>query len=248
MGAFDFVAQFARVLSSSINPRTQSLQVDLGGIGSLFEDETDDSQGEVSEQSEMFGALGFVSRPADPEVIAGKEYACEALCMRTSDGLVPISWRDLRLNSYFPGGVPAGRIGMVGYGGGFHTIDLTDDPNGDQKTSIHFIYAPYDYSGGVPNKAMAIALDTTPGSENISMSIGGGTSGFQVTINETDGVQVRTPDTGTMFNIREDEINLTAKKIMLKGAVYLGAQAETGVPLLPGPASPPCPSLYLSPA
>jgi hypothetical protein len=167
--------------------------------------------------------------------------------MRTSDGLVPISWRDLRLNSYFPQGVPKGRIGLVGYGGGFHTIDLTDANNGDQKTSIHFIYAPYAYSNGVPSKAMAIALDTTPGQENISMSIGGGTSGFQVTVNETDGVQVRTPNEATVFNIREEEIVLSAKKIMLKGVVYLGAQAEMGVPLLAGAASPPSPSVYLSP-
>lgn len=247
MGLFDFVSQFARVLGSSINPRTQGIQVDLGGIGSLFEDETEDTQGEVSEQAAMYGALGFVSRPLDPEIIAGKEYACEALCMRTADGLVPISWRDLRLNSYFANGVPAGRIGMVGYGGGFHTIDLTDDPNGDQKTSIHFLYAPYAYSNGVPSKAMAIALNTTPNAENISISIGGGTSGYQVTINEEDGLQIRTPNTGTMFNIREDEINLSANKILLKGNVYIGSKAEAGAPLLAGPASPPCPSLFVSP-
>lgn len=247
MGVFDLVAQFAQVLSSSINTRNQSMQVTLGGIGSLFEDETDPDQGEVSPEAEMFGALGFVTRPLPPEIIRGKDYACEALCMRTADGLVPISWRDLRLNAFFPNGVPEGRIGMVGYGGGFHTIDLTDNDNGDQKTNIHTIYAPYDYSNGTPNKAMAITLDTTPGGENISMSIGGGSSGYQVTINEADGVQVRTPNAATMFNIRESEINLTAEKILLKGNVYVGSQAETGVPLIAGPASPPCPSLFVSP-
>jgi hypothetical protein len=247
MGVFDFVAQFARVLSTSVNTRNQSMQVDLGGIGSLSIDETEDDEGEVSPEAEMFGALGFVNRPLPPETIGGKDYACEALCMRTADGLVPVSWRDLRLNSYFPNGVPEGRIGMVGYGGGFHTIDLTDANNGDQKTSIQTLYAPYAFSNGVPSKAMAVALDTTPGSENISMSIGGGTSGFQVTINEADGVQVRTPNTGTMFNIREDEVNITANKILLKGNVYVGSQAETGIPLIAGPASPPCPSLFLSP-
>lgn len=247
-GVFDFVAQFAQVLGSSINPRTYAVQVDLGGIGSMFSDETENSEGEVGEQSPMFDALGHVSRPLDPQTIKGKEMAAEALCMRTEDGLVPFAWRDLRLNAFFPQGVPRGRIGMVGYGGGFHTIDLTGENNGDQKTSIHFIYAPYAYSNGVPSKAMAIALDTTPGQENISLSIGGGSNGFQISMTEADGLQVRTPDSATYFNIREDEINMAAKKIMLKGNVYVGAQAEVGIPLLPGPASPPCPSLFLSPA
>ena len=247
MGAFDFVSQFARVLGSSINPKTYAIQVDLGGIGSIDEGETDEDKGETSPQSELFGALGFVGRPRNKQTIKGVEYYCEALCMRTSDGLVPISWRDLRLNAFFPNGVPEGRIGMVGYGGGFHTIDLTEENNGDQKSNIHFIYAPYSFSNGVPSKAMAICLNTTPGAENISMSIGGGTSGYQMTMNEVDGLQVRTPNTGTCFNIREEEVLITAKSIMLKGNVYVGSQAEAGIPLLAGPASPPCPSLFVSP-
>lgn len=249
MAAFDFVSQFARVVGTSMNSKTYAMQVDLAGIGSLEEDDDadDDDKGEVSPQSEVFSMLGFIGRPKKKETIKGIKYACEALCMRTADGLVPVSWRDLRLNSYFPNGVPEGRIGIVGYGGGFHTIDLTDAKNGDQQTSIHFIYAPYSFSNGTPSKAMAICLDTTPGAENISMSIGGGTSGYQFTMNETDGIQVRTPNAATMFNIREEEIALTAKKIMLKGNVYVGSQAEAGVPLLASAASPPCPSLFVSP-
>ena len=248
MAAFDFVAQFARVLATSDDPKTHAVLIDLGGIGSLDLTKTEDTDGEVSEQSEMFGALGFVSKPMRPQTLAGKNYSCETLCMRTSDGLVPISWRDLRLNSFFPNGVPEGRIAMVGYGGGFHTIDLTSADNGDQKTSIQTIYAPYAYSNGVPSKAMAIVLNTTPGAENISMSIGGGSTGYQLTMSEADGVQVRTPNVGTCFNIREKEILLTAEKIMLKGNVYVGSQCEVGIPLLAGPASPPCPSLFVSPA
>lgn len=248
MSTFGRIAQFARVVSSSLNSRTQALQVTLTGIGSLFEDETDDEDGEVSPNAEMFGALGFISRPADPEAIAGKEYACEALCLRTEDGLVPFSWRDLRLNSFFENGVPAGRISMVGYGGGFYAIDLTDDKNGDQLTNNHTIYAPYDYSDGTPNKAMVIQLNTEPGNENITMSIGGGSSGFQMTITEDDGLQVRTPNDETLFNIREDTITLAADKIFLKGNVYVGSQAESGIPLLAGSASPPCPSLFVSPS
>jgi len=246
MGFIDFIVQFSRVLASSINERTTALQVDLSGVGSVFEDDNPED-GETSVQSAMYGALGFLSRPLNPEMKAGKEYACEAVCIRTEDGLVPISWRDLRLNALFPSGIPEGRVGMVGYGGGFHTIDLTTDLNGDQKSSIHFIYAPYDYSNGVAGKAMAVALDTTPGAEHISLSIGSPTSGFQVSINETDGVQVRTPNSSTMFNIRDDEINMAANKIVLKGNVYLGAAAEAGLPLLAGAASPPSTTVFVSP-
>jgi len=248
MKAVDFVVQFSRVLSTGINSKTYSVQVDLSGIGSLTEDETAETKGEISEQSEMFGALGILGRPLPLDDSKGKEYVCDTVCIRTSDGLIPISWRDFRLNNAFPNGFPEGRIAMVGYGGGFHTIDLTDELSGDQKSSVHFIYAPYSFSGGTPSKAMAICLDTTPGSENISMSIGGGESGYQFTMNEKDGLQVRTPDAATCFNIREKEILLTAEKIMLKGNVYVGSQCEVGIPLLAGPASPPCPSLFVSPA
>lgn len=247
MNPIDFIVQFSRVISSSINPRTKSIQVDVAGIGSAIEadSDADETKGEVGEQSEMYGALGILGRPLS--ATGTDKQVADAVCIRTSDGLVPISWRDLRLNKAFPNGFPQGRIAMVGYGGGFHTIDLTDQLSGDQKSSIHFIYAPYEFSNGVPSKAMAICLDTTPGSENITMSIGGGEDGYQFTMNQADGLQVRTPDTGTCFNIRSDEILLTAKKIMLKGNVYVGSQCETGIPLLAGPASPPCPSLFVSP-
>jgi hypothetical protein len=233
MSLIDYLVQFGKVLSSNINPRTYAVQVDIAGIGPLEPDNVSDLDGERGEQSEMFGALGFVSRPLDPEVKDGNRYECEAVCLRTEDGLIPIAWRDLRLNTFFPAGVPKGRIGMVGYKGALHTIDVTGDNN------TQTIYVPYDFDGGGnPQKAMVVTLDTSsPGNEHITMSIGGGTEGYQMSMNLADGLQVRTPDNSTFFNIRESEITLTAEKIMLKGNVYLGAAAEASIPLNPTSAS-----------
>jgi hypothetical protein len=244
MSLVDRVVQFCQVLGTSINQRTFAVQVDLPGIGSLDESDASDTAGEVAEQSSIWGALGMVFRPLKPESIGGQAYAAEAVCVRTADGLVPISWRDLRLNAFFPNGTPEGRVGLVGYKGGLHTIDVNSAGN----ANIQTLYVPYAHDGnGVPQKAMVLTLDTSsPGNEHITMSIGGGTSGFQFTMNEEDGVQFRTPDSATLVNIREDEITLAASKIMLKGNVYVGAAAEAGVVMVGGPASPPCPSLFMS--
>jgi hypothetical protein len=239
----DRLIQFSRVLGSTVSPRTYAVKVDLSGVGSLDEEDEIEA-GELGEQSEVWGALGFVSRPMSPEVVDGQELSAEVVSLRTGDGLVPITWRDLRLNSFFPNGVPEGRVGLVGYKGALHTIDV----NASKTANIQTLYVPYDFDGaGEPQKAMVITLDTSnPGSEHITMSIGGGSEGYQITLNETDGLQIRTPNSSTFFNMREDEINLTATKILLKGNVYVGRQAETGVPLVAGPLSPPCPSLYVS--
>lgn len=244
---FSRIATFARVLGTTISSRTRSVLLDIGGIGGMGEDDTDDDNGEVAPQNDSYGMLGILARPLPPEVIKGKNFACEVVCLRTADGLVPVGWRDLRLDDLFPNGIPEGRFALAHYGGGFHSLDLTATKNGDQKSTIQTIYCPFDFANGVARKAATVVVDTTPGAEHITLSIGGGTSGFQLSMTEADGLQVRTPDASTLFNIREDEITLAAKKVTIKGNVYLGSQAEAGVPLLAGPASPPSPSVFVSP-
>jgi hypothetical protein len=97
----------------------------------------------------------------------------EARVERLGDGLVPLAWRDLRLNAVYSNPRP-GSIALVGYGGGFHAIEDTQDNSGDQKASIHVIYAPYQFSGGVPSKAHVITLDTSSGNEAITIVHGEG--------------------------------------------------------------------------
>ena len=54
-------------------------------------------------------------------------------------------------------------------------------------------------------------------------------------------------DAGTFMQLKPAEFLLQAPEMMLKGNVYLGAGAETGVPLMAGAASPPSPSVFVSP-
>jgi hypothetical protein len=247
MELFDFVLAFADVIATSFNDRTHALQVNVAGIGSYNpEDDLDNLEaGEVGDDGEAFGALGVISRPLDPEVVDGKDFNAEVICARTDDGLTPIAWRDLRLFQFFPEGMPKGRVALVGYGGGFHSLDLTDVASGDRRANIHVIYCPYDFTGLVAGKAHAVILDPTPGNESISIAHG---EGWQMSITAEDGFQFRTPNDATYANIGENEITLAADKIWVKaGQLVLGAVNAVPAPpaafpvALVNPASPSVP-------
>src|SRR5574341_1718301 len=124
----DSIVQFGRAFASSISSETKAILAQVSGIAGLDpEDDLDDNDGEVGQNSEVFGALGVVSRPKLPERSGNKEFAAEVVCLRTSDGLVPVAWRDLRLDAAFPNGQKEGSTALVGYGKGFITLDLNAD-------------------------------------------------------------------------------------------------------------------------
>lgn len=240
---FDFVLSFATVVGSSINEQTKTVQISTSGVGSFGTEENDfsldfgDEAGELADNQDMYGPLGILSRPLDPEKIAGRDYRAEVVAARTADGLIPIAWRDLRFERYFPGGIPKGTVRMVGYGGGFASFDMSDNVE-----NIYTIYLPYDFVNGTPTKAHAIIVDSNP-DNGITVTHG---DGYQVALT-SDGILMRTSDDSTFFHMKEGVISQSAAKIFLKGTVYVGQAGEAGVPLLPGAASPPCPSLFLSP-
>ena len=245
---FDFVLAFVTAAGSSVDEQTRAVRVSTSGIGGFdFGEGTqtlDDTDGELGDAQEMFSALGVLSRPLDPETLAGKEYRAEALAARTADGLVPLSWRDLRFERFIPNGIPKGTVRMVGYGGAFCSLDVRDGVTPVE--NIFTCYVPYEFSGSegtTPDKAHAVVVSSNP-DDGITLTHG---DGFQVALT-TDGILMRTPDAETFFAMREGEISMQAQKILCKGNVYVGSQAEAGVPLLAGPASPPCPSLFVSPA
>lgn len=238
---FDFVLSFATVVGSSVNELTGNVQVTTAGASAFDaaagELMLDDLDGELSDNQDMYGQLGILARPKDPEKIAGKDYRAEVVATRTADGLVPLAWRDLRFERFNPNGIPKGTVRMVGYGGGFASFDLADTDE-----NIYTIYVPYDFVNGVATKAHAIIVDSNP-ANGITLTHG---DGYQVALTE-DGILMRTSDDSTFFQVKEGVITQTAAKIFLKGTVYVGQAGELGVPLLAGPASPPCPSLFLSP-
>lgn len=246
MGALDFVLGFGKVLKTSIEASTGAVLSQVASsVGSLHPKDTDENIGEVADKQDTYGAGVTFFRPLPAEKKAGKTFDCDTVFIKTSDGLVPIAHRDLRLDKAFPNGPKEGSGGLRGYGGGFITLDLTAGNSGSQKANILVMYCPYEFDGsGVPAKAHAIILDPTAGNESISITHG---EGYQLALTKNDGL-LAVLDALTFMRAKPGEFLLQAPKIMLKGNVYVGAQAEVGIPLLAGPASPPCPSFFVSPA
>lgn len=232
--SFDDTLGFGKVVSSSVEGEHSFTLYNVAGISALdFTINDTDQGGEVGISEEVYQALGIVGRPKPP---SGTD-SLEVIFARTGDGLVPFGYRDARLHRFFPN-PGEGDLAFVSYGGGFHSMSL----NAAGET-IHTLYVPFEFdSEGVAQKAHAVVMDPNP-ANGITVTHA---DGYQVALTE-DGILMRTPDANTFLQIKEGEIKLQATKILVKGNVYVGASAETGVPLLAGPASPPCPSLFVSP-
>jgi hypothetical protein len=244
MSALDFVLGFGRIVASSIEPKTGGIlgQV-LGIIGSLDPDEKDDELGETGEKQDLYNGLGILGNPLPPETIRGTKFACDVVYAKRGDGMVPIAYKDLRLSKSFPAGLKKGSVAFAGYGGGFYSLDLTSGNSGSQKANIHVIYCPYSFNGsGVAGKAHSIILDPTSGNESVTITHG---EGYQLALTANDGL-LALLSASTFMRAKPGEFLLQAPKIMLKGNVYLGAQAETGIPLVAGAASQPTFSIFFS--
>jgi hypothetical protein len=242
---FDAVFQFAKVTKSSLQESARTVLHQVAGFAG-FEDEDDlsDDAGQVVNDVETYASGPVIFHPRTPgkSVARGVDVNTEVLCVKTADGLAVVGYRDERLNQAYPN--PAeGDVAFVHYGGGFHSMSLTNDG----QSSIHVIYAPYDFdSNGTPGKAHSIVIDTTSGNESIQMVHAEGST---VSI-LADSVITRAGDGSAWTELKSTatggSYTVIAQKITLKGTCFLGAQAESGLPLLPGPASQPTPSVYFS--
>ncbi len=264
MSFVDQIVAFGKVVASSLTEPNSEAVYNISGIsgfrtdasGAVLPDAGDDRDeaGEQAPGQEAYQSLGIVGRPLPPDVDDPDLFA-EALSLRTADGLLPFAYRDLRFaRALNPGGGATtpqeGQVLFVGYGGAFLSHALTADPVGSKRANISTLYVPFDFDGeGVPQKAHMISIDPTPGNSSISLvhadglfftltedADGGGKPGFSWAV-----------DNDTFGTCIPGEYTVSAAKIMLKGNVYLGAQAELGLPLLAGPASPPSPSVFVSP-
>ncbi len=262
MSFVDNVIAFTKVIATSITTPNSEVVYNVSGISGfrtdasgavlpLAGDDADES-GEVADGQVAYQSLGILARPVPPDADDPDLFA-EALTLRTADGLLPFAYRDLRFAKQVnPGGTgttPAeGQIMFAGYGGAFLSHALTADPVGSQKANITTWYCPYDFVDGVPQKAHTISIDPTPGNSSISLVHADGV--FFTLTEDADGSGnpgiTWAVDDDTFGSMIPGEVTINAAKIMMKGNVYLGAQAETGLPLLAGPASPPCPSLFVS--
>ena len=245
MTALDAVAAFVKVVGSAIAGGEPTFSVQgIGGFGGFDGDADDGDPGKAEQSSGQpgYSALGIIGRPLPPE---GGLFA-EAAALRIDGGLSPIGWRDMRLNRALQ---PAeGQLAFAGYGGAVLSHAMTDDEVGSRKANRATWYVPFDFDGnGVAQKAHTISIDPTPGASSISLAHA---DGLFVSMTEDTGNGpgiVIAVDGSTFLRMTAGELTLQAAKVMLKGNVYVGRQAEFGLPLLAGPASPPCPSLFVSP-
>jgi len=237
----DFVVQFGTVQSSSIREEPDTGEK----VGVCFAVEGAGEvggRGEVEQEADVFGALGIIGRPLPPSTVRGRKLHAEVLCLRTADGLVPISARDLRLR--MQGNGPAeGTLAFLGYGGGFHSLSPVDgDPT---KGTIHVVYCPYDFdSDGVAQKAHVITLDPTSGNESVTIVHA---DGMAITMSAADkkALVMKNAAGDATLRLDDDGITLTAKTIVLSGGVILGEPA-LAVPFAGGPAMPPCSKFFYS--
>lgn len=238
MALFDRIAQIAAVVSSSLQKspdtdKTVDVLFHVEGVDGL----DDDGEPEGDEEG-IYGALGVISRPLKPDT-DGKN--AEVVCLRTADGLVPIASKDTRLRMV--GNAPhEGTVALVGYGGGFHSMDPVNTEDTTEGT-IHVIYCPYDPdSDGVPQKAHSITLDPTSGNESISIVHA---EGMAITMASNKEVVIKNSDGSATITMDDSGITITGQLNVVGGLVV--GNPTTAVPLLAGPASPPCSTLFVSP-
>ncbi|WP_437759479.1 hypothetical protein [Sorangium sp. So ce1389] len=209
---FNLVATYAKMISSELRGAAKAVLVNLSGISDL--DGEEGSRGEV-----LYGALGVVARPKP----AGADGFAEVVGLKTSDGIMPIAARDLRLNARV--NPKEGEVLLVGYGGGF--ISLKDNADGDG-TDIVFYATKSDGS-----KASAISLNTTTSNSHIALMHD---SGVSVTLTKEGKAVIASPDGGTYIEVSDAGIVLNGQ-VQLTGSLVVGDPA-TALPVGLGASAP----------
>jgi hypothetical protein len=211
----------------------------MGGDGTVA--------GEGPQSAEAFGAPGLVFRPRPPSDETGSDgqqyrVGTEALGARMGDELIPFTWRDLRFNKVYPS-PKAGTVALVGYGGAFLSfddVDVSTDPDVKKLETLATLYVPYADN----SKCHSIVLD--PKQDVLSITHGDGAG---ILLGNT-GITMRSPGGASSIAITDTGIQLAALNIVLCGVTVVGgspASIGSAVPLLAGPASPPCAALLLAP-
>lgn len=239
----NWTISFLEITGSTVyGPHSAVLVGGGAGVGSL--EEGDEAGGEEAQDAEAYGAPGLVFRPRPPEEVDtpdGKQrLTAEAMAARTADGLVPLAWRDLRFNRVFPN-PKAGTVALVGYGGGFLAFDDTSADSGDQKATVETLYCPYEFTNGVPSKAMAVILD--PEGEAVSVVHGDGAA---VVLTATELV-LRSPSGENTLVLDDTELRIYAN-VRVMGRMAVGVPTvgtAVALPVLTGTAGAEVPSIDL---
>lgn len=214
--------------------------VDANGfIGIQFDAYGEEDSG--LETVETHHTHGFRSRPRDPEVDASgaPRFSCNVLVMWEGDeSRVLAVLEDPRWIKSLP---PEKKGGSTQYGVTKNGAKAVSFAQFDGDTGGWTCYVPEFDGGGSVTGAYVITVDPTQRTIQLIHP-----EGFSVMLTK-DGI-VQRADGSTYAELKKGSFTVNAGKIMLRGACYFGASAEAGVPLLPGLASPPSPSVFVSPA
>lgn len=163
---FNYVATFAKVISSSVKGAKRSILFALEGAGTGFEG----GEVEVSPEEPAYGQLGILARPLPARSSGPQAGAAEALCLRVADGLVPVAIRDLRISQAVPA-PEDGQVMMAHYGGGYVTLRPADSSS--STTLVQIVTGPneiqLDPSGAGKIRLMSSAVSV--GSEVSAQSL-----------------------------------------------------------------------------
>ncbi|MGB0973177.1 MAG: hypothetical protein ACPGVG_19815 [Mycobacterium sp.] len=186
-----------------------------------------DGIGPQPQESDTWGPVGWFARPKDPVAEAeatplSPAGACEAIAWNSPDAAQPMAFRDLRLSSQVS--PDKGDVGMVGYGGGFITIE--DNADGDGSTIT--LYALRKDSTGAADAAHVVTMDTTAAGSHIQITH---ESGATVQLHQDGGVYLSssgdTSQSWLSLADGSDGLVVGAASTTIAGGVHLGANDPT---------------------
>ena len=237
----DRVFGFAKIIATTVGEASKALLANLAGPAASFDLQNPeaDAGAEFALKQELFGALGLLVRPR----AAGAKAWAEAACLRLGDALLPIAFRDLRLNANYP--VPKeGAVALVGYGGGFHSLEDTANNSGDQKATVQVIYVPYSFTAGTPAKAHAITIDPTPGNESVTVVHGEGMA-LTMMAGGKNSVVLKNKTGNAYIEVNDDGITLSGNVVVAGGMVVGASVPGAAAAALPAMTSALTPSAFL---
>lgn len=210
---------------------------DNGFLGVQFDAHGDDDSGMPT--VELHHPFGFYSMPRDPSVDASGQITQGCSVLIAEDGEERHAWLadDPRFVPSLPPGTPggSGQYGVTANGS-----KAVSFANFDGNTGSYTIYCPeFDGSGSVTG-AFLIAVDVAERSVQLVHP-----DGFAVMLTK-DGIQMRGDDS-TWMKLGKGLFEVVAAQIKLRGIVAMGADTSSALPLLPGVATQPTPSVFFSP-
>lgn len=209
--ASNFLFGVMRVVGSHLAGPHNAVLISGRGIDG-FSDDDAEAPGEKVDDADAFGAPGIVWRPwpATRGPLTGSAptrdvpVGAEAFYVRTSEGMQPISWRDLRLHEYLPDITP-GSHAFISYAGQHLLFEPVEQDAGDWSG---------DPGEEAPRVLNGRAVLRVPYARN---GAGEATKAHELTFEPNGAVRLVHGD-GSTIELSSDRIALSAPEVDINGA------------------------------